>query len=97
MNITSQQAKKIGEKLKINFSAIPLKEWKYALEVELEHGKHNKRTNVTSNDLLMTAKIALAHLLEFPDYYRRLKKMEARAEKYWKKKKKPLITLMKKI
>jgi hypothetical protein len=35
--------------------------------------------------------IALAHYMEFPDYYKRLKKMEERAEKYWKNKKKPDI------
>ena len=27
------------------------------------------KTNVTNNDLIMTAKIALAHLNEFPNYY----------------------------
>jgi hypothetical protein len=31
----------------------------------------------------MTAKIALAHLHEFPDYYSRLGKMEAEAEAKW--------------
>ena len=32
----------------------------------------------------MTAKIALAHLNEFPDYYGRLAIMEAEAETYWR-------------
>jgi hypothetical protein len=31
----------------------------------------------------MTAKIARAHLNEFPDYYTRLATMEAEAEAYW--------------
>jgi hypothetical protein len=31
----------------------------------------------------MTAKIALAHLHEFPDYYTRLDTMETEAEKKW--------------
>ena len=35
------------------------------------------------NDALVTGKIALAHLTEFPDYYTRLEKMEIEAEKYW--------------
>jgi hypothetical protein len=91
--ITSDEAKKIGDKLKINYKTIPIKEWKYAMEVELEHGKHNKRTNVTQNDLLKTGKISLAHLLEFPDYYKRLRKMEDRANKYWNNKKKPLVLI----
>ena len=39
------------------------------MNIELEHGYVNPITNVTNNDLLMTAKIALAHLMEFPNYY----------------------------
>ena len=39
------------------------------INVELEHGTINPNTNVTNDDLIMTAKIALAHLNEFPNYY----------------------------
>ena len=37
-------------------------------------------TNVTDSDPVVTGKIALAHLNEFPDYYTRLARMEAEAE-----------------
>ena len=50
------------------------------LEVELEHGLRDPETNVTNNDLILTGKIALAHLNEIPDYYTRLNKMEKEAE-----------------
>ena len=53
------------------------------MDVEIEHGNGNPVTNVTNDDPLITAKIALAHLNEFPDYYIRLKKMENEAEDYW--------------
>ncbi len=33
--------------------------------------------------VIMTAKIARAHLNEFPDYYTRIAKMEAEAEADW--------------
>ena len=33
--------------------------------------------------MTVTAKIARAHLNEFPDYYSRLAVMEAEAEAYW--------------
>ena len=46
----------------------------------------DSHTIVTDDDPLMTGKIALAHLNEFPDYYTRLKKMEDEAEEYWEKK-----------
>ena len=39
------------------------------INIELEHGLVSPRTNVTNDDLIMTAKIALAHLNEFPNYY----------------------------
>jgi hypothetical protein len=39
------------------------------MNIELEHGKSNPKTNVTNDDILLTAKIALAHLTEFPNYY----------------------------
>jgi hypothetical protein len=51
------------------------------LDVELEHGLVNPHTNVTNDDPIMTGKITLAHLNEFPDYYTRLYKMEEEAEK----------------
>ena len=50
------------------------------MEVELEHGVRNVVTNVTNDDLVLTGKIALAHLLEFPDYYTRLQRMEDEAQ-----------------
>ncbi len=49
------------------------------MEVELEHGSADPSTDVTGDDPLVTAKIALAHLREFPDYYDRLEVMERQA------------------
>jgi hypothetical protein len=47
------------------------------MEVELEHGLRSPDTNVTSDDLILTGKIALAHLRELPDYYDRLAAIES--------------------
>jgi hypothetical protein len=51
------------------------------MEVELEHGLQDALTNVTDDDPIVTAKIALAHLNEFPDYYARLERMEDEARR----------------
>jgi len=51
------------------------------MEVELEHGRHDPATNVTDDDPVVTGKIALAHLKEFPDYYTRLERMEEQAKR----------------
>ena len=49
-------------------------------DVELEHGKRDSETNVTSDDPETTARIAWAHLKEIPDYYQRLAKMEKKGD-----------------
>lgn len=59
----------IAKKLNIKFDKFPLSDFVTGLNIELEHGKENLNTNVTNDDLEKTAKIALAHLNEFPDYY----------------------------
>lgn len=76
---TSEEAKWAGDQLGIDWNKIDIEQFRMGLEVELEHGSIDPVTNVTNDDLAMTAKIALAHLKEIPDYYTRLKKMEADA------------------
>lgn len=59
----------IAKKLNIDFSKFSLEDFTTGINIELEHGTINKDTNVTNDDLETTAKIALAHLNEFPNYY----------------------------
>ena len=82
-SFTAEQAKEIGEKLDITWDDFDVEQLRRGMDVELEHGIVDPHTNVTNDDPLTTAKIALAHLNEFPDYYVRLKKMEDEAEEYW--------------
>ena len=91
MKVSLSNAKKIGDKLGVDFNVVDIKMWQYGMQVELEHGYINPKTNVTNDNLLLTGKIALAHILEFPDYYIRLQKLEAKADTYWSSKKKPKI------
>ena len=55
--------------MNIDFTKFSLDDFITGLNIEMEHGLVNPVTNVTNNNLLLTAKIALAHLNEFPDYY----------------------------
>jgi len=52
-------------------------------DVELEHGLRSPKTDVTGDDSILTGKIALAHLNEFPDYYTRLAILESEADRHW--------------
>jgi hypothetical protein len=63
----------------ISAEAFDLEQLRMGLDVELEHGARNPETDVTHDDPLTTAKIALAHLREIPDYYTRLVEMEREA------------------
>ncbi len=55
--------------LGIKFDKFSQEEFLEGLNIEAEHGMINPITNGTNDDLVMTAKIALAHLNEFPNYY----------------------------
>lgn len=55
--------------LGISFDKFTKEEFLDGINIELEHGTVNPKTNVTNDDLITTAKIALAHLNEFPNYY----------------------------
>ena len=82
---TEQEAKQIGEKIGIKWDKFDVEQFRMGLDVELEHGLCDPTTNVTDNDSIVTGKIALAHLNEFPDYYTRLAKMEKDADEFWEK------------
>lgn len=83
---TNEEAKSIGEQLRIKWDKFDVDQFRRGMDVELEHGLADSATNVTDDNSLITGKIALAHLNEFPDYYDRLDKMEEEAEKYWEDK-----------
>jgi hypothetical protein len=79
-SFTVDEARRIGDRLGINWADFDIAEFRRGLEVELEHGAHDPATNVTNDDPLLTGKIAWAHLKELRDYYTRLDRMEADAE-----------------
>lgn len=60
---------RLARNLNVNFSKFSFEDFKRGINIELEHGLKNLNTNVTNNDLFKTAKIALAHLNEYPNYY----------------------------
>ena len=75
----TDDARKIGEQIGVDFTKFDLEEFRKGLAIELEHGSHDPETNVTNSDPLLTGKIAWAHLKEIPDYYTRLEMMESEA------------------
>ena len=84
-SFTHEEARRIGTILGVDWSRSPfdVEQFRAGLNTELEHGRRDPQTNVTGDDPIMSGKIALAHLKEFPDYYDRLTKLEEEAKKYW--------------
>jgi hypothetical protein len=81
--ISAEEANQVGTALRLDWAKVDLEQFRRGLEVELEHGARDAETNVTNDDLMLTGKIAWAHLKEFPDYYTRLDKLETEADVYW--------------
>lgn len=81
---TAEEARKIGEALGIDWTEFDVEQFRMGLHVELEHGTVDPSTDVTHDDPLLTGKIALAHLNEFPDYYTRLAHMEQEGEQAYR-------------
>lgn len=80
---SADEAREIGDRLSVGWDKFDVDQFRRGMDVELEHGLRDPKTNVTGDDPLTTGKIALAHLTEFPDYYTRLDAMEAEAEAFW--------------
>jgi len=68
---TLDEAKEVASQLGIDFAKAGFtpEEYLEGINIELEHGTVDSHTNVTNDDLLITGKIALAHLNESPLYY----------------------------
>ena len=74
VKITEDQVRKVAKDLDIDLRKLSISTLKKGMKVELEHGLISPRTNVSYDDRIMTAKIALAHtmilVLKFiPNYY----------------------------
>ena len=84
-HFTTEQARAAGERIGIDWmtSRFDVEQFRMGMDVELEHGTRDLETNVTDDDVTVTAKIARAHLNEYRDYYSRLAVMESEAEAYW--------------
>jgi hypothetical protein len=82
---TTDEARRLGEEIGIDWTAALFdpEQFRIGMNVELEHGLQDPLTDVTGDDPHVTARIALAHLNEFPDYYTRLARMEEEAKLHW--------------
>ena len=88
-SFTREEALAVATELGIDFETVKydLEQYRMGLDVELEHGPRSPKTDVSGDDSIITGKIALAHLNEFPDYYTRLAVLEQEAADHWRTRK----------
>jgi hypothetical protein len=80
---TREEARSVGDSIGVDWERFDLEQFRAGMDVEYEHGSHDPQTDVTGDDPIITGKIALAHMKEFPDYYERLERMEEDAKRDW--------------
>jgi hypothetical protein len=71
-----QTVRDAAEDAGIDISEFDMDQLVAGMQVELEHGKREGDTDITSDDPVETLKIVLAHMRELPDYYTLLDDME---------------------
>ena len=85
-SFTRAEARVVSIELGMDFETLKydLEQFRMGLDVELEHGPRSPKTDVSGDDSVITGKIALAHLTEYPDYYTRLAVLELEAAAHLK-------------
>jgi hypothetical protein len=83
---TTEEGRQVGDAIGADWTRFDLEQFRAGMDIEFEHGSHDPQTDVTGDDPIATAKIALAHMKEFPDYHERLERMERQAEHEWAEK-----------
>jgi hypothetical protein len=80
--ISSDEAKRIGESLHIDWDQVDFDQFRQDLLGNSHRGFMDPETGPTYDGVLLTGKIVLSHMQEFPDYFTRLAKLKAEASEY---------------
>jgi hypothetical protein len=80
--ISPDEAKRIGEALHIDWDQVDLEQFRRDLMGTRKQEAVDHETGLTYDGVLLSGKIVLAHLQEFPDYFTRLEKLKAEVDEY---------------
>jgi hypothetical protein len=80
--ISIGEAKRVGESLHIDWEQVDLEEFRQGLMGNHKPGAIDPETGLAYEDVLLTGKIVLAHMEEFPDYFTRLAKLKEEVDEY---------------
>ena len=79
-HISSEEAQRIGESLHLDWDRIDLEQFRQGLMGEVDEANMDPETGRTYDSVLLSGKLVVAHMQEFPDYFTRLEKLKAEAD-----------------
>lgn len=80
--ISPDEARRIGESLYIDWDQVDLEQFRQGLMGNHKQGVLDPETEQTYDGVLLSGKLVLAHMQEFPDYFTRLAKLKAEVDQY---------------
>lgn len=80
--ISSEEAQRIGESLHLDWDRIDLEQFRQGLMGDVDEGNMDPETGRTYDSVLLSGKLVVAHMQEFPDYFTRLEKLKAEADRH---------------
>jgi uncharacterized protein DUF5661 len=80
--ISSEEAQRIGESLHLDWDRIDLEQFRQGLMGEVDEANMDPETGRTYDSVLLSGKLVVAHMQEFPDYFTRLEKLKAEADRH---------------
>ena len=81
-HISSEEAQRIGESLHLDWDRIDLEQFRQGLMGEVDEANMDPETGRTYDSVLLSGKLVVAHMQEFPDYFTRLEKLKAEADRH---------------
>ncbi len=83
--ISSDEAKRIGDSLYIDWDQVDLEQFRQGLMGNQKRAAIDSETGLIDDGVLLCGKILLSHMQEFPDYFSRLEKLRAEVNDYQSK------------
>jgi hypothetical protein len=80
--ISLDEAKRIGEALHIDWEQVDLEQFHQSLTGKHKLEPMDPETGLIYDGVLLTSKVVMTHMEEFPDYFTRLAKLREEAEEY---------------
>jgi len=80
--ISAEEARRVGESLHIDWEQVSLEEFRQGLMGRHQATAIDPETGRRYENVLLTGKVVLAHMEEFPDYSSRLAKLKEEVDEY---------------